>query len=791
MESLYWLDRIQPSQANRVGEKALVLSQIWHTQSIVPGFVVSTARLRSFLERVGREEPLLADLADSALHIDVSDSEALRAIARRVRASILKTELPSEWLSEIGEAVRGWQTSSVIVRPSLVPPANRQQDFAGLLRSRVCSCESAALEFAIKWVWAERFRAASLFCWAKASASDSPSELALLIQPIRSARASGTVEIRGSEARVYSVWGLGHSAARGQVSPDCDIVSLKDIANGTEGSRRGIFTRQLGKKTLLYRLQQGTESPNAVEAENLQVELTSEVQQSSFCLSEAELNELLELTWNIAAKFPQLCYWEWTQFFEDERAAQPRLFAIVQGGLRCRIQTPIALQSAPWKANTFTASEPVAEEAAALLQGLPASPGRVSAVAESIANLSPSASIPPGRILVAKAIAPEWLPLLQEAAGIVAEQGGITSHAAIIARELGIPAIVGVRGATSTIKSGEQLSIDGTNGSIHRHEIADFADVAPQTESSVLQSRSDFPIATQLFLNLSQIRGLERAALLPIDGIGLLRSELAIVSMLDQQPLAWWLNGSRKNDFVKCLSEQILQFARAFFPRPVFYRSSDWRSRELSPDSGESTEGGNPILGRRGTLTYTLAPALFEAELAALARVQALGYANVRLILPFVRALEEVVFCRELIENIGLNQYPNFQLWIMAEVPSVSYMLPEYVKAGVQGISIGTNDLTQLLLGVDRERAELARLFDERHPAVLNTVRQLIEQSRSLGIPCSICGQAPVVYPEIIDLLVQWGISAISVEAGAVEKTYLAIARAEQRLMLEAARKGR
>nr|WP_277882693.1 putative PEP-binding protein [Oscillatoria sp. FACHB-1406] len=306
-----------------------------------------------------------------------------------------------------------------------------------------------------------------------------------------------------------------------------------------------------------------------------------------------------------------------------------------------------------------------------------------------------------------------------------------------------------------------------------------------------MQSRSDFPIATQLFLNLSQIRGLERAALLPIDGIGLLRSELAIVSMLDQQPLAWWLNGSRKNDFVKCLSEQILQFARAFFPRPVFYRSSDWRSRELSPDSGESTEGGNPILGRRGTLTYTLAPALFEAELAALARVQALGYANVRLILPFVRALEEVVFCRELIENIGLNQYPNFQLWIMAEVPSVSYMLPEYVKAGVQGISIGTNDLTQLLLGVDRERAELARLFDERHPAVLNTVRQLIEQSRSLGIPCSICGQAPVVYPEIIDLLVQWGISAISVEAGAVEKTYLAIARAEQRLMLEAARKGR
>lgn len=792
MESLYWLDRIQPSQASWVGEKALALSKIWHAQSIVPGFVVPTARLRSFLERVGCKEPLLADLADSALHIDVSDSEALRAIAQRVRASILKTELPMEWLSEIVEAVRGWQTSSVIVRPSLVLTANNQQDFAGLLRSRVCTCDSAALEFAIKWVWAERFRAASLFCLAKASPSASESELALLVQPIREARASGTVEIRGSEARVYSVWGLGHSTVRGQVSPDCDIASSEVVSNDAEGSPRPIAVRQLGQKTILCSLQPETQSPSAVETENLQVELTSEAQQSNFCLSEADLNELLALTQKIAAEFPQFCYWEWTQFRQDEEtAAHPSPFAIVQCGSRYRTQTSLAPQTALPSANLPPAFEPAPEDPAVTLYGLPASPGRASAPAESIADSIPSSSIPPGRILVAKAISPEWLPLLEEAAGIIAEQGGITSHAAIIARELGIPAIVGVRHATSAIESGERLSIDGTNGSIHRHVLADFSEPVAPPESLLSPFRSDVPIATQLLLNISQLRGLARAALLPIDGIGLLRSELAIVSMLDSQPLAWWLQDSQKDNFVKCLSEQILQFARAFFPRPVFYRSSDWRSRELSLDASESTAGSNPILGQRGTLTYTLAPTLFEAELAALARVQALGYGNVRLILPFVRAVEEVVFCRNSIEEIGLHRQPNFQLWIMAEVPSVCHLLPEYIKAGVQGISIGTNDLTQLLLGVDRERAELAQLFDERHPAVLNTVRQLIEHARSLGIPCSICGQAPVLYPEIIDSLVQWGISAISVEAGAVEQTYLAIARAEQRLLIEAARKGR
>ena len=151
--------------------------------------------------------------------------------------------------------------------------------------------------------------------------------------------------------------------------------------------------------------------------------------------------------------------------------------------------------------------------------------------------------------------------------------------------------------------------------------------------------------------------------------------------------------------------------------------------------------------------------------------------------------MAEFSFCRGKVEQAGLTQVPQFQLWMMAEVPSVLFLLPEYVKAGVEGISIGTNDLTQLLLGVDREQGQITTVLNERHPAVMGAIAQLIQMAKTAGIPCSICGQAPAIYPEIIDQLVEWGITSISVEPEAVERTYKAIARAEQRLILAAARK--
>jgi pyruvate, water dikinase len=269
--------------------------------------------------------------------------------------------------------------------------------------------------------------------------------------------------------------------------------------------------------------------------------------------------------------------------------------------------------------------------------------------------------------------------------------------------------------------------------------------------------------------------------------VGLLRSELMAVEILAGEHPHTWLAQGRLEQLLKLWVEQILKFARAFAPQPVFYRSLDLRSHEQPPHHLEE-HSQLPMLGLRGTFSYLQNPDLFDLELAAIATVQQSGYSNLRLLLPFVRTVEEFVFCRNRVWQAGLNRVSGFQLWIMAEVPSVLFLLPEYVKAGVQGISIGTNDLTQLLLGVDRDQGQLAAAFDELHPAVMSAIARLIRMSREAGIPCSLCGQAPALYPEMIDQLVEWGISSISVEPEAVERTIRAIARAEQRLILEAAR---
>jgi pyruvate,water dikinase len=204
---------------------------------------------------------------------------------------------------------------------------------------------------------------------------------------------------------------------------------------------------------------------------------------------------------------------------------------------------------------------------------------------------------------------------------------------------------------------------------------------------------------------------------------------------------------------------------------------------------GFSPPLGNKSSERRGTSGYQLNSTLFELELQALSQVSASGYTNVNLILPFVRSVEEFSFCRSRVERTELFQQETFQLWIMAEVPSVIFLLPQLIRAGVQGISIGTNDLTQFLLAVDREQAMSSDKLNARHPAMLAAIEQLIRLARDAGIPSSICGQAPVQYPELIDRLVRWGITSISVEPEAVERTYRAIARAERRLLLEASRK--
>jgi pyruvate,water dikinase len=422
-----------------------------------------------------------------------------------------------------------------------------------------------------------------------------------------------------------------------------------------------------------------------------------------------------------------------------------------------------------------------------VLRGWAASPGRSLGRVECLTEWSSDLEQqdpPPNTILVAPQITPEWLPLLRKVAGLVTAQGSFTSHGAILARELGIPAVVGIAEVMQRVQTGDQICVDGDRG-ILTPLSAMIAPPASSDASPTPTAPSTFH-ATQLLVTLSQPERLTAVANLPVDGLGLLRSELLMMGMLDGHRSVEAHLLDTESSFINALASQIQRFADAFAPRPVFYRSADLRSHEYRTAAVDTTK--NPLLGSHGILAYSQDPTLFLAELEALRIAQQAGATHLRLILPFVRTVEEVRQCYTWIQRAGLLEVDAFQVWIMAEVPAVLFQLADMMEAGVQGISIGTNDFTQLLLAIDRDHPEWGQAYPPNHPAILRALRQLIQTAQSLKLPCIVCGEAPTQYPDLIPDLVQWGITGISAPPDAIGAIKQAIARAEHQLLLEAAR---
>lgn len=829
MDNLYWLEQIQPSDRTLVGDKAFQLSRVVQRgYPVLPGFVVSAQVLWEFLEALNGSEPLVADLPHSSLHLDVDNSRQLQRVAQRLRQEITTAPLPPDWLATLSAAVGQWETPALIFRPSVALPSgvklgravpsreltwfHASMKTSGLLEAQVCTCDQEAMALALKQTWSQLFRARSLMYWQRGGIGLQQINLAVLVQPLRNAIASGKLTYDPAKFEIQASWGLGMASSRGEVLPDSYQIQPETGAVRRTKSEPQV-SRQLGNKTLAYSL---VDSPKIQPllpqpgGSCLQTYLLSEAQQQQYALKEQYLQQLIELAKQLSTDLGSTFTLEWTlSQAEESETAQLYITQVSTQVIRPEAINPLSVAGVktPGFAHSSTPVMETAQPGAAWLlptqhpslsikhsiRGLAAGAGRVVAPAHVIANSSQKPeTLPPGVILVAPAIAPDWLPLLQQAAGVVTEQGGLTCHGAILARELGIPAVVSAANATHLIQTGESVLVDGDRGEIYRVSEENREKKVEKhflTPSSMTSHRA--LIATQLLVNLSQPSLIERVTGLPVDGVGLLRSELMALNVLEGQHPNLWLQQGREAELVERWQEQISQFVRAFAPRPIFYRSLDWRSHEFqSFASGSSDEEAetNPMLGQRGTFSYLRNPTLFDLELTALAQVQQSGYTNLHLLLPFVRTVEEFSFCRRRVEQAGLTQVAQFQLWIMAEVPSILFLLPQYVKAGVQGVSIGTNDLTQLLLGVDRNQGQLAAAFDERHPAVMQAIAQIIQLARQAGIPCSICGQAPALYPELIDPLVRWGITSISVEPEAVELTYAAISRAEHRLILEAAR---
>ncbi len=776
---------------------------------MIPGVVVSAPAFRSFLETIQWADPLFRDLPNSSLHIDVDNPRQLQAIAQQIRQGVTTTPIAQDWLAVLEAAIATWQSRAVILRPSIAVEADvltRLEYPRGVLRAQVCWAEPGAIAKGVQQVWGELFRAKSLLYWQRLGVQLQQVNLAVLIQPLESAIASGTLQGNASGLEIQSIWGLGNALVEGIVAAD----SYQGELTGEWCSVR------LGTKRYAYDLSSpatlsvigGEALPASSPNECLRLYPVAEEYQQQAALSDRQRQHLLQLAQHLIQEYGQPVCLEWA-LHPGVTGAEPSV--LLTQIHPCLVQKHQSTQDPAVAIASATASllpegcsqlhdstsaySTSSDVSHSILHGVAAASGQVLAQAWVIDHGQALERMPSNAVLVASHIQPQWVAALKQCAGIVTEQGGATSHGAILAREIGIPAVVGVADVTQQIQSGEIVFVDGDGGKVYRVNALDAGAFSiPATavsavypsEMPVSQPSSAMPVAiatpltTQLMVNLSQLQRLADVAAMSVDGVGLLRSELMMQEVLSGSPQQWLLNQTDV-DLIERLSQQIQRFAEAFAPRPVFYRSLDLRSHEIPVNAHMALTEPNPTLGLHGALSYQTNPALFELELAALRRVQARGYDNLRLILPFVRTVEEFEFCRDRVIEAGLTQTSTFELWIMAEVPSVLFLIPEYVDAGVQGISIGSNDLTQLMLAVDRDHPQMTGAFDQCHPALIRAMQHLIQAAKQAGIPCSICGQAPVQHPELIEQLVEWGITAISVSADAIESTRRAIAEAEER----------
>jgi pyruvate,water dikinase len=374
---------------------------------------------------------------------------------------------------------------------------------------------------------------------------------------------------------------------------------------------------------------------------------------------------------------------------------------------------------------------------------------------------------------------------MKKVVAVVTDTGGSTSHAAIVSRELGIPCVVGTGRATSVLKNGQMVTVDGEQGVVYKG-------LQPQTtqkKTETTEKKTEVaPVtATKIYVNLGEPSISSEVAKEPCDGVGLLRAEFMIAE-IGEHP-KYMISQGRGKEFAKKLSEGIKTIAQAFYPRPVVYRATDFKTNEYKGLKGgekyEPTES-NPMLGFRGAFRYIAEPEVFKLELWALRRVrEQFGFNNLWLMIPFVRTVEELQKIQAILEEEGMVQTHDFKLWMMVEVPSNVFLIDKFCTSGIDGVSIGSNDLTQLILGVDRDNEKLAGEFNERNEAVTMAIKHVIETCRKYNVTSSLCGQAPSVYPEFVELLVEAGITSISVNPDAIFETKKLVASIEKRILLD------
>ncbi|EKD56607.1 MAG: hypothetical protein ACD_58C00134G0002 [uncultured bacterium] len=779
-KNILWFNEVGKSDIALVGGKGANLGELIKAGiAVPPGFIVTSKSYYTFLKANKLDGKIKKYLSG----LNPENSKKLQLISRAIRQMIMECPLPKTLEDEISLAYQRLYTNYgqgmfVAVRSSATAEDLPEASFAGQQATFLNVVGAKDVVRAVQHCWASLFEARAIYYRACNKFDHLKVGIAVPVQMMIQSEKSGimfTIDPVTNDKDVIVIdagFGLGEAVVSGSISPDRYIVDKKELK---------IINKEINKQTWMIgkvKDKNGSEFDKHIAIP----ESKQEIQK----LTDSEIIKLAEFGKKIEEYYG---YPQDTEFAIEELpldSARGKKIWFVQSRPVTTIKKQIEITETD-KGVIKPKSDLI------ILKGAPASIGWTFGAVKIIHKSTDIDQINDGDVMVTEITTPDFVPAMKRAKAIITDTGGRTCHAAIVSRELGIPCVVGTGTATATLKNGQIVTVDGANGLVYKGRIGIEnrelrAGMKKMSTRDQINYRMEIPVTgTKVYVNLADIDQAQKIASEPVDGIGLLRAEFMIAA-IGEHPKSLIEQGKGK-EFTNKLAEGIKAFTQVFSPRPVIYRATDFKTNEYrNLKGGEKYEPReeNPMIGYRGCLRYIKDPDVFKIELAAIKKVrEEFDGKNLHLMIPFVRTVEEFKKAKQLINEAGLEQGSDFKIWMMCEVPSNVILLEEFLAEGIDGISIGSNDLTQLILGCDRDNQGLAEEFDERDEAVVKAIKYVVHTCRKHNVTCSICGQAPSTYPEYTEMLVEAGVTSVSVNPDMIIPTRQLIASIERRLLLK------
>ncbi|MCI6931063.1 MAG: phosphoenolpyruvate synthase [Methanobrevibacter boviskoreani] len=752
-------EKISKDDIDIAGGKGANLGEL--TQAgipVPPGFVITSETYEKFMN----DTEINTTIMDILDNVDVNDTKALQEAADEIKSIIVNTPMPMdiktliiEAYNQLSESV-GEEEADVAVRSSATAEDLPDASFAGQQDTYLhVKGVDEVVEYVQK-VWASLFEARAIFYREENNFDHDKVYIAVCVQQMVQAEKSGvmfTVNPSTGEqvAMIESSWGLGEAVVSGDVTPDHYDVNKANnkIENLIVSDKKYMYTND----------ENGT---------SIRVNVPEE-KRNERVLSDEDLNNLVEMGKTIENHYGQPMDTEW---------------AIEKGRLYLLQARPITTLDN----NNIEKSDSTAD-LDVIIKGLGASPGMASGSVKIILDLDELDKIEDGDIMVTTMTTPDMVPAMRKSSGIITDEGGVTCHASIISRELGIPCVVGTGEATNVLNDKQEVTIDGKKGLVYEGLLEAEEEASSNVSNQTVQNvTAPIITVTDVKVNVSMPEAAKRAAATGADGVGLLRAEHMMLG-LGVHPKKFITDG-KEDELVDKLVNDIVKVADEFYPKPVWYRTMDAPTDEFVTLEGGENEPveHNPMLGWRGIRRELDEPEIIKCEFKAIKKLHEKGYTNLGIMIPLSQSVSELRKAKELCAEVGLIPQKDVAFGMMVETPAAALTIEDYIEEGIDFVSLGTNDLTQYTLAIDRNNEFVAKNYTEEHPAVMKLIERTIKICVENGVTCSICGQAGSV-PHIVEKLVGFGITSVSSNTDAIADVRRTVAKAEKKIILDAARK--